>query len=235
MDDLIKRARKELPALREAYELAISCRVLKELPQFLEELADALEAERKARADLERWADQARPVVEAVRDHLSLDDIQKGILRESAAHLDAKAAIDSAMPGEVGEIQRKVTGIRALPWESQANALLVDLETLLAIVQRLSVDLTTARAEVERQTRIAAENAQASQICAAGWDRASAEVERLKSEKTALAAENARLVNEHAAAMSRAEVLAEGVRRYRLGILQAVDEWEFLNGHMVSK
>lgn len=110
MDDLIKRAREFLPRIREAYELAISCRVLTGLPQVLEQLADALEAERKARAgfeiqaqdlrdrvvQLERelatartahevtalerdkavtelammrvWIEQARPVVEAVRE-----------------------------------------------------------------------------------------------------------------------------------------------------------------------
>ena len=59
MDDLIKRAREFLPRIREAYELAISCRVLTGLPQVLEQLADALEAERKARqqvpAEVRLW------------------------------------------------------------------------------------------------------------------------------------------------------------------------------------
>ena len=60
MDDLIKRAREFLPRIREAYELAISCRVLTGLPQVLEQLADALEAERKARAGFEIQAQDLR-------------------------------------------------------------------------------------------------------------------------------------------------------------------------------
>lgn len=63
----------------------------------------------------------------------------------------------------------------------------------------------------------------------------------LKSANTALAAENARLVNEHAAAMSRAEVLAEGVRllaacaNIRAPEYEAYQEWRSKHGHMVSK
>ena len=167
-----------------------------------------------------KGAKELAGILRHMRDHLSLDDIQKGILRESAAHLDAKAAIDSAVPGEVGEILRRPERLT----DADA-AILLDIVQRQAgeiaelrahppfsIDARLSVDLTTARAEVER----------------------------LKSEKTALAAENARLVNEHAAAMSRADVLAEGVRHWRLSMRNgfatlATQNWELQHGHMVSK
>lgn len=205
-----------------------------------------------------------------------------------------------AVTGEVGEIQRKVTGIRALPWESQANALLVDLETLLAIVQRQAgeiegwrngqkqicntaavalervseelgnceADRDAARAEVDRlkgdlrdarTAELSALNAHESTICrhsesaqrhtsieAQLVTELTAQTEKLRSEKSSLAAENARLVNEHAAAMSRADVLAEGVRSYRksIGVTdgwpaistpQTHKDWEREHGHMVSK
>jgi hypothetical protein len=87
-----------------------------------------------------------------MRDHPPLDDIQKGILRESAAH-PTLAAIDSAVTGDIEEIRMQ--------------------------------ELIAARSDA-------------------------------LSANTALAAENARLVNEHAAAMSRAEVLARGAATRRM-------------------
>lgn len=122
-----------------------------------------------------KGAKELAGILRHMRDHLPLDDIQKGILRESAAHLDAKAAIDSAVTGDIEEIRMQ--------------------------------ELIAARSDA------------------------------LKSANTALAAENARLVNEHAAAMSRADVLAEGVRLFwgdNGWNAAAALEWKRKHGNLVG-
>ena len=61
-------------------------------------------------------------ILRHMRDHLSLDDIQKGILRESAAHLDAKAAIDSAVTGDIEESRmQELIAARAVQVIAVAN------------------------------------------------------------------------------------------------------------------
>lgn len=88
-------------------------------------------------------------------------DYARQMYEDIAAHLDRLSAIDSAVPGEVGGIQRAYE-------ESGENW----TKELLAIVQRQA-------GEIEKQKRIAAENAQANQVACAGWDRANADLARL--------------------------------------------------------
>lgn len=73
-------------------------------------------------------------------------------------------------------------------------------------------------------------------------ERLQAEVEKLKSKRTAIATENARLTNELARAQTRADVIAEGVRLYRdqhscpgRSSLMRLYEWEREHGHEVGK
>lgn len=64
-----------------------------------------------------------------------------------------------------------------------------------------------------------------------------AQTDKLRSERSSLAAENARLVSEHAAAMARADVLAEGVRLYwgdNGWNAAAALEWKRKHGHLVG-
>lgn len=85
-----------------------------------------------------KGAKELAGILRHMRDHLSLDDIQKGILRESAAHLDRLAAIDSAATGEVGEIARR------FDLYGMCDA---DAKALLAIVQRQAGEIAALKQE----------------------------------------------------------------------------------------
>ena len=143
---------------------------------------------------------------------------------------------------------------------SAAREMLPELLSLRAEVERLTeqnailrkqealkdADRAQLSAEVDRLKAQLAEHADhphlyiCPQVAKSAADMGK-ERDALKAANTALATENARLVNEHAAAMSRAEVLAEGVRllaacaNIRAPEYEAYQEWRSKHGHMVSK
>ena len=145
---------------------------------------------------------------------------------EICAHLDRLAAIDSAAPGEVGQIDRVHRAV-----ESHRNVYGIqprdahdahrDRGILLTIVQRqageiaalkqeyfaatLAIEQTlhdteqrsdAARAEVERLKLEVAALRAERDHLATTRMEASAEIDRLQTERAALAQENARLINE---------------------------------------
>lgn len=208
-------------------------------------------------------ADEIRDTIATATHECSLI----GALKDARAFL---AAIDSAVPGEVKRIQRRFDlygmcdadakallaivqrqegEIAALKQEHFAATLAIE-QTLHEMEQRSDA----ARAEVERLQALVDEFKAASMLDVNGdpdgvtprlleghVTALQTEVDRLKTERTTLAQENARLINEvgvlDATAREqrqRAEVLARGIAAYRVGGFTAGQVWENGEGKAVQ-
>jgi chromosome segregation ATPase len=124
-------------------------------------------------------ADQCRDEAERQFGYFGAEE-RRSVLSDTIAHLDAKAAIDSAVPEEVGEIRQRADApipLGGLTFREETQR--KDLSKLLAIVQRQAGEMAALKQEHFAATLAIEQTLHETEQRS---DAARAEVERLKAD-----------------------------------------------------